>query len=92
MYWCYHIDIPTQSELLHIKDPSSHIPPIPKLMKRPIVIDDPSFTSKRPKVIEWTSSLTSIPKGQTSKHINLCCNMSEQYAKEREKLVSISIM
>ena len=60
-------------------------------MKRPLEIDDPSFTSKRPKMVEC-SSLTSKHKGQASKHINLCCNMSEQYAKERDKLVSLSII
>ena len=87
---CCHIDIPTTNEPLHTpSDPSSHVPPVSKLMKRPIEIDDSSFTSKRPKVIEQTSSLTSIHKGQTSKHLNLCHSMSEQHAKERNKLVSI---
>ena len=71
MYLCCHIDIPTTSEPFHTEDPSLHIPPVAKLTKRPIEIDYSSFTSKRPKVIEWTPSLTSIPKGQTSKHINL---------------------
>ena len=59
-------------------------------MKRPIEIEDPSFTTKRPKVIEWTFSLTSIPKGKASKHINLCYNMSEQHAKEWDNSFNIN--
>ena len=87
---CCHIDIPTTNEPLHTpSDPSSHVPPVSKLMKRPIEIDDSLFTSKRPKVIEWSPSLTSTHKGKASKHLNLCHSMSEQYAKERNKLVSI---
>ena len=61
-------------------------------MKRPLEIDNPSFTSKRPKRVEYSSSLTSKHKGQASKRIYLCCNMSEQYAKERDKLVLLSNM
>ena len=69
---CYHIDIPTSSEPLHTEDPSSLIPPVPERKKE---TEAPLF---RPNEI-GCSFFTSIPKGQTSEHINLSHNIYQNY-------------